>query len=201
MRYLLCVFQFESYLKKITMSAGSIDAFWEKYGGDCLDSDDDFPDFVLKKPIASALGKRRLLSQDQGENDEVDSPQSPCSSPESPSLISPTVYEDICAGKPKIPRYESIVITDSEETISTSPAGADPDDAGIPELVIDEGSRDEGTNSDELKLECCSGDMTDSQVLAAAEGLTKDINWIQKAEKILDGHDTEFDGMGIFFGK
>ncbi len=183
------------------MSAGSIDAFWEKYGGDCLDSDDDFPDFVLKKPSVSALGKRRLLSPSQQENGEVVSDESPRSSPESPSLISPTVYDDLHPGEPKVPRYETVVLTDSEETTCRSDVGEDADDADVPELVIDECPDAEDKNCEDVKLECYSGDMSDSQVFAAAEALTKDINWIQKAEKLFPGHDTEFDGMGIFFGK
>ncbi len=188
-------------MKKITLSAGSIDAFWEKYGGDGLDSDDDFPDFVLRKPSASALGKRRLVSQGQPENTEVDSCESPRSSPESPSLISPTVYDNLEAGEAKIPRYEPILLTDSEETVCPSGVPVGDDDADVPELVIDECAHVYHTNAEEVKIECSPGEITDSQVIAAADALTKDINWIQKAEKILDGHDTEFDRMGVFFGK
>ncbi len=198
-------FQFQYYLEKITMSAGSIDAFWEKYGGDCLDSDDDFPDFVLKKPSDSILGKRRLESKRNTPPAlDLASPASPEYPPGSPSIISPTVYAELDAGSPKVPRCDDIILTASEETIDPRSTQEGDESECEPELVIDENSE---VDLVEIKSEGDIGEITDSQVLAAAEGLsqainlTDDVKWIQKAESLFAGHHTDFDSTGTFFGE
>ncbi len=187
------------------MSAGSIDAFWEKYGGDCLDSDDDFPDFVLKKPSESILGKRRLeCKRNSPPALDLASPASPEYPPGSPSIISPTVYAELDAGSPKVPRCDDIILTASEETIDPNSSLGLSESEGEPELVIDENREVDVVG---IKIEDNVVEITDSQVLAAAEGLsqafrlTPDVNWIQKAESLFPGHDTDFDSTGTYFGE
>ncbi len=187
------------------MSAESIDAFWEKYGGDSLDSDDEFPEFVLKKPAESILGKRRLESKRNTPPAlDLASPASPEYPPGSPSIISPTIYGLLDAGSPKVPRCDDIMLTPSVETIDPKGTSVECESEGEPELVIDDSGEVDGQG---IKSDPDLGEITDSQVLAAAEGLSQaiklsqDVKWIHKAESLFSGHDPDFDCTGTFFGK
>ena len=199
------------------MDISANDSFWEKYGGALLEDEEDFPPFQLRRPSPSQVADNdaeesdgKLVIDEQcpeacdcgdGHCQPLhikieDSPASPDASPPpaspiSPSLISGTVpylYGDKVV---KLrPRTSTQQLHYTEDGSKLSPAIVIEDNGD--EAFSHEGRvvADDGKPSEKLI------NLADAQRLLLGE-----IEWVLKAQRLFEGHDTEYDSTGVFWGE